>query len=186
MQNLFQMWNCTLGLSNQHNKVIVSPSGITHSIIEYQVEKQVRINLKTSDRNFTWPIRWTRSSAWIISPGVQDNSANITVLAAVKVNPTPPALMESYRMDNIIRFLTFIRKKKNNDNLIHIKAKMTNFQIENRMKGLKKPHTTAAFMASFSWKSVTKVCLDVVGVLPSILMQSTFFFWKQKTINLGI
>jgi len=48
----------------------------------------------------TWPILWTRSSAWIRSPGVQDNSAKITVLAAVKVNPTPPALIDSCRHMN--------------------------------------------------------------------------------------
>lgn len=45
--------------------------------------------------NFTWPILWARSSAWIRSPGVHESSAKITVLAAVKVNPTPPALIDS-------------------------------------------------------------------------------------------
>lgn len=42
--------------------------------------------------------------------------------------------------------------------------------------------TTAALIESFSWKSVTKACLDAAGVLPSIRMQSTFFFWKFEVI----
>jgi hypothetical protein len=42
---------------------------------------------KTMRLIFTWPILCARSSAWMMSPGVHDNSAKITVLAAVKVIP---------------------------------------------------------------------------------------------------
>lgn len=38
-------------------------------------------------------------------------------------------------------------------------------------------------MASFSWKSVTKDCLDPAGVPPSIRIQPTFFFWKLGKAN---
>ena len=40
---------------------------------------------------FVCPIRRTRSSAWRVSPGVHGRSRRMIVLAAVKVNPTPPA-----------------------------------------------------------------------------------------------
>ncbi len=44
---------------------------------------------------FSWPMRCTRSSACMMSPGTQLSSANTTVLAAVSVRPTPAAVMPS-------------------------------------------------------------------------------------------
>lgn len=39
-------------------------------------------------------------------------------------------------------------------------------------------NTTAACILSFPWKAVTEACLDAGGVLPSIRMQPTFFFYN--------
>ena len=42
----------------------------------------------------SWPMRWTRSMAWVCSASVQESSASTTLEATCRLRPTPAAVSE--------------------------------------------------------------------------------------------